>query len=343
MSVVFPDPDGPITATSSPRSMRRSMPRNASTLKRPDRYDFVIATSSITGSDAVAVTDACEPIDAPRSMWFTPTMNGSRAVSGAIRQQHGARSETQMAVLVSVLSMLTAPSTAHAQQNGLGGIIDCDRTVRRKGRPRPAHPARRPLRSRGGQLRSDSLRRASAFAAPEEKGHGRSATMASSQELIVRDYGQLLPHISKPDAQPSAPVSASLAQFWKQLKRSVALRQPVLQLLAAAMTSLAHPARSVPQPPRQLIAPASSPPAAGWHVVMHVFCAALQLSFEVRKAVEHPRMHVPRSCGAEFARQSCLHASAVVRAVWMQAFFCMAQPRTHCAADVPAATPGGVA
>ena len=50
-------------------------------------------------------------------------------------------------------------------------------------------------------------------------------------------------------------------------------------------------------------------------------------------------MHVPSSVGAVFARQSSLQASAVVRPVATHSRFSAAQPRTHWAADVPAASP----
>jgi hypothetical protein len=52
--VDLPLPDGPTTETISPASTRRSMPRNAGYSRRPVRYTFSTARSSMSGATAVA-------------------------------------------------------------------------------------------------------------------------------------------------------------------------------------------------------------------------------------------------------------------------------------------------
>src|SRR5262245_24944441 len=52
MSVDLPEPDAPMMATNSPRSIRRLTPRSASTTTSPMRYDFARSSTSITTSDA---------------------------------------------------------------------------------------------------------------------------------------------------------------------------------------------------------------------------------------------------------------------------------------------------
>ena len=50
MSVDFPDPDGPMMATSSPASIVTDTPRSAWTTCAPSRYSFTRLCVSMTGS-----------------------------------------------------------------------------------------------------------------------------------------------------------------------------------------------------------------------------------------------------------------------------------------------------
>ena len=50
MHVLLPEPLAPITATNSPRSIRRSTPRNASMAAVPVPYTFLTPRSSISGA-----------------------------------------------------------------------------------------------------------------------------------------------------------------------------------------------------------------------------------------------------------------------------------------------------
>jgi hypothetical protein len=97
----------------------------------------------------------------------------------------------------------------------------------------------------------------------------------------------------------------------------------------------------VPQVPRQL-APAVGGVGGGddngTQPAMQVCWAALHVPLLEPNVAAHPFMQVPSALGAEVARQFCLQARAVVRAVWMHPFFCMLQPTTHWAALVPAGT-----
>src|SRR4051794_2473290 len=60
ISVDLPEPDGPMIATYSPCSMRRSMPRRASNSMLPLRYVLRAPTSSMTG--VPASTSAVAPL-----------------------------------------------------------------------------------------------------------------------------------------------------------------------------------------------------------------------------------------------------------------------------------------
>jgi hypothetical protein len=66
MRVDLPEPDGPITATNSPVSIRSDTPRSAATSSGPLRYSFTIWCSSITGVPATVAASGALNCPAPR-------------------------------------------------------------------------------------------------------------------------------------------------------------------------------------------------------------------------------------------------------------------------------------
>src|SRR5439155_24821568 len=56
ISVLLPDPEGPMMATNSPRRTSRSAPRRACTVVSPSSYTFVTPRIRITGGSAASTT-----------------------------------------------------------------------------------------------------------------------------------------------------------------------------------------------------------------------------------------------------------------------------------------------
>jgi hypothetical protein len=93
------------------------------------------------------------------------------------------------------------------------------------------------------------------------------------------------------------------------------------------MTPCAHVARPCPQPPAQEVdVDDTKAPDADEQESRQLARSLRQPLLLPRIAVVHARMHVPRSAGAAFVRQSSLHADSVVRAVWTQAFISRPHP-----------------
>jgi hypothetical protein len=125
-----------------------------------------------------------------------------------------------------------------------------------------------------------------------------------------------------PHAWP--PLCAADAQPWRQLRGSEVPRQSRAHAFAVVTTPWAQVPSAWPQSSAHGVsvgdpvnAPSADPP---WQPEMQVWRPARHVSFAERKLVVQPRIHTPSSVGLEFVRQSSLHESFVVRAVWMQAF-----------------------
>src|SRR5829696_3400412 len=111
-SVVFPDPEGPMMATISPRPTPRSTPRSALTRSPPAAYTFWTPVASIMKSAAAFSTKP------PRSVAYTLRSNHRRVAPDSHRTPDrsclGLRTERLHAQTIPVaLALQVSPSGGH--------------------------------------------------------------------------------------------------------------------------------------------------------------------------------------------------------------------------------------